>query len=67
MPIEDAIAASSLGLPISRFRVWLQGRGARKRERIGSVQLEELSDHLLRDMGLTRDGVRHVVRHGRDR
>jgi len=67
MTIEDAIAASPLGLPISRCRVWPQGRGARKRERIGSVQLEELSDHLLRDMGLTRDAIRHVVRHGRYR
>jgi len=65
MTIENALATFSHGPAFSRIRVWLQIRKKRQRERISARQLEELSDHLLLDMGLSRDGIRHAVRYGR--
>jgi len=60
-----AVAGRSRGRVFDRLRAWLMGRGIKKDERIAARNLEELSDHLLRDMGLNRDGIRHAVRHGR--
>jgi len=38
---------------------------ATRRARMHIEKLEEMSDHLLTDIGLTRDRIRHAVRHGR--
>lgn len=60
-PRRCAQADASAG----RIRDWLQRRNARNREQIAICDLETMSDHLLRDMGVVRDGVLNAVRHGR--
>lgn len=45
------------------FRRW----HAARRARLDVERIEHLNDHLLADIGLTRDGIRAAVRHGRPR
>jgi uncharacterized protein YjiS (DUF1127 family) len=45
-------------------RAWRQLR-QRRSERIAAFRLNAMDDHLLRDIGVTRDGILDRVRHGR--
>ena len=50
--------------PLAAFwRRWRKERRFRRAER----ELHAVSDHMLRDMGLTREGIAHGVRRGRNR
>lgn len=43
------------------FPVSFNALKKRQRARAGQLALSELSDHLLRDIGLTRNDVRHGI------
>lgn len=53
----------------SKFRAWIAGYVAWRIKQAAMQQLERMSDHDLRDIGLTRSEIPHAVIHGaaRDR
>ncbi|SPH24650.1 hypothetical protein DEA8626_03701 [Defluviimonas aquaemixtae] len=65
MTATIAIANGKSGAANGRLRAWLHELKERRRKRIAIRDLEDMPNYLLRDMGLTRDGIRHAVRHGR--
>jgi uncharacterized protein YjiS (DUF1127 family) len=46
------------------FDLWEQHQ-RRRREQVAIHQLKHLDDHLLRDIGVSRDGIEELVRDGR--
>ncbi len=65
MTTETVVVRPRQDALIGWFRAWLTRQRARKSQRAAICYLESMPDHSLRDIGLTRSGIRRAVRHGR--
>lgn len=61
---QTAATPSWMALLQAKFRAWAAAYRTRRIEQAAMHQLERMSDHDLRDIGLSRSGIIHAVMHG---